>query len=291
MLDTTRGKILDQEAENIVRSIRIPPCPSILTMLVREMRSDEPDFDIVGKLITRDVGLAAIMLKTVNSPFYGLPVKAVSVKQAIILLGLRNIVHLVTGLLLRQAFPVASPGLMEQFWEASSMTADLAAFVASHTRAVDRDHAYTYGLFRDCGIPLLLLEFPAYSETLARTHRNNGDLTALNLSVLEEEHCGIDHTEVGHYLAGSWHLPEETGLAIFWHHDYSVLDAGQPSLSKVSLNLIAAGFVADYLLGAYRGTAAAKDWGDHGAKALERLGIDVSELTSMSEEANRLYAH
>src|SRR5688572_3920629 len=99
---------LNREAEGIARSIGIPPCPAILTRLVRETRSDDPDFARLGELIGGDVSLAAAMLKTVNSPFYGLRSKATSIRQALVLMGLRNVTNLVTGLLLRQAFPVSA---------------------------------------------------------------------------------------------------------------------------------------------------------------------------------------
>lgn len=45
-------------AEQIVHSINIPSCPTILTTLVREIRSDDPDFARIGQLIRSDVGLA-----------------------------------------------------------------------------------------------------------------------------------------------------------------------------------------------------------------------------------------
>ena len=69
---------LDHEAERIVKQIGIPPCPAILTQLLQEMRADEPDFKQIGKLIAGDVGLAAALLKLVNSPFYGLATPASS---------------------------------------------------------------------------------------------------------------------------------------------------------------------------------------------------------------------
>ena len=84
-------EVLDREAEEIVNDIGIPPCPALLTKLMREMRSDEPDFVALGKLIGSDVSLAAAMLKTVNSPFYGLRTKATSVQQAITYLGTREV--------------------------------------------------------------------------------------------------------------------------------------------------------------------------------------------------------
>jgi HD-like signal output (HDOD) protein len=106
---------LDQEAEKIVRTIGIPPCPEALTKILRAMRQDDPNFKTIGGLIGSDVGLAAAMLKTVNSPFYGLRTKATSVPQALALLGLQNAAQLVTGLLLRVAFSGGNEA-MEEFW-------------------------------------------------------------------------------------------------------------------------------------------------------------------------------
>jgi HD-like signal output (HDOD) protein len=92
------------DADASLKKIRLPSCPVILTRLLREMRADDPDFSVVAKLISSDVKLAGEMIRTVNSPFYGLQVKVASVQQALNLIGLRNTTQLVTGLLLRDAF-------------------------------------------------------------------------------------------------------------------------------------------------------------------------------------------
>lgn len=123
---------IDSEADKIVREIGIPPCPAILTKLLREMREDEPDYNKTSKLISADVGLAAAILKTVNSPFFGLRTKATSVNQALQLMGLCNTVEIVTGLLLRQAYPVGDNAAMDSFWQSSSGIAEVAAQLARH---------------------------------------------------------------------------------------------------------------------------------------------------------------
>src|SRR5262245_55625277 len=126
---TSDIEALSRQAEDIVKSIGLPPCPAILTKLVREMRNAEPDFARLGELISGDVGLAAGLLKTVNSPFYGLRAKIGSVRQALVLIGLRNVTQLITGLLLRQAFPVGANARMEEFWNYSSKIARLSACI------------------------------------------------------------------------------------------------------------------------------------------------------------------
>jgi HD-like signal output (HDOD) protein len=105
------------DAEESLKKIRLPSCPVILTRLLREMRADEPDFSVVARLISSDVRLAGEMIKTVNSPFYGLQVKVASVQQALNVIGLRNVTQLITGLLLRDAFAAGATKRMQVYSE------------------------------------------------------------------------------------------------------------------------------------------------------------------------------
>lgn len=276
----------DQEAEQLVKSIGIPPCPAILTSLVREMRSEDPDFSRITKLISGDVGLAAAMLKTVNSPFYGLPTKATSVQQALVLLGLRTVTHLVTGLLLRQAFPVANGKFMERFWDMSSSIASVAAQITRQIKSINRDEAYTFGLFRDCGMPPLMIKFADYARALdARVAHSER-----SISELEEEYCGIDHAQIGQYLAKSWHLSEQVCLAILWHHDPSALARDHPELPASSPRLIALGMIAEHVLRTYRDEPASREWQQSGALALDCLGLSETDFADLSGEAQQVLA-
>jgi HD-like signal output (HDOD) protein len=108
---------IGKQADKIVRGIGIAPCPTILTKLLKELREDDPDYNKASKLISADMSLSAAMLKTVSSPFFGLRTKPTSVNQALQLMGLRNTIEIVTGLLLRQAFPAADNAAMEIFWQ------------------------------------------------------------------------------------------------------------------------------------------------------------------------------
>ena len=207
---------LEIEAERSLKDLGIPPCPAILGKIMRETAAVEPDFKLIGQWISADVSLAAAMLKTVNSPFYGLQRKAETVHQALMFLGLRTVSLIVTGLLLRQAFSGArNPGLVE-FWDRSSHAAAASARVAAELRVVDRDLAYTFALFRDCGVPVLAAKHPGYD-----TQRNGASTTdAHAMLALEAEWYGVHHAQVGAELARSWGLGEEMCNAIASHHAY-----------------------------------------------------------------------
>jgi len=162
------------------------------------------------------------MLKVVNSSAFGLARKATSIAQAVRLLGLRNINSIATGLALRHAMADRNDVAMERFWDTAEKVALICAELAHHLRGIPPDEAYTLGLFHDCGIPLLMMRFPGYRNTLARANRGEGD----SFDRLEESDVGTHHGAVGYFVARSWHLSDALSQAILWHHDLEVF---QPS--------------------------------------------------------------
>lgn len=267
----------EDEAERIVRELGIPPCPAVLTRLLTEMRQDEPDFKKISELITGDVGLAAAVLKTVNSPFFGLRTKATSIQQSLSLLGLRNVTQLVTGALLRMAFPDSSAGL-DQYWEKSSAIAQVAARLAKPLAGMDRDNVYTFTLFRDCGIPLMMRKYPKYGAFL------DDDLATATRPFTEVEQAlfRMDHARVGKELATNWMLPEETAIAILHHHDYAALGGG--GLPDSSCTLVAIGLVSEYLYMQHVSEPVCHEWEKGGAFATSTLGITEQALGEYGKE-------
>ncbi|MEI6701906.1 MAG: HDOD domain-containing protein [Deltaproteobacteria bacterium] len=108
-------ELLDKEMERVAQSIGIPACPAILLELSEETKKADPDFQKVEKLVSKDVGLSATLLKTINSPFYGLRNKISSVSQAVGLLGLSTLSSTISGLVLRNVFSCKDQVSMERF--------------------------------------------------------------------------------------------------------------------------------------------------------------------------------
>ena len=73
-------------AQELVKEIGIPPCPAVLAEFMAESHKDDPDLRRLSHLVNKDVALAAAVLKTVNSPLYGLSRKARTVQDALALL-------------------------------------------------------------------------------------------------------------------------------------------------------------------------------------------------------------
>ena len=198
--------------------VELPPRPGVLAELGVEMQNAEPDFDRVSELVTADVGLGAAVIKTANSPYIGLGRRVTSVQQAIYYLGLAEVFVIVTGLLLRRAFPSADPH-MEQVWEASAKRAALMGRLGHAQRGLPRDRVHTCGLFENCGVAVLLLHAPGYSRNFAQID------AAPNPHELERTQYGLDHTVIGGALVRTWGLSEEVALAVRHHHDLLELEA------------------------------------------------------------------
>ncbi len=283
-MNTPQESSLDQEAERIVKQIGIPPCPAVLTRLLREMRSDDPDLKHIGQLIGGDVGLAASMLKIVNSPFYGLATPAGSVQQALMLLGLRNVGQMITGLLLRQAFPVGGNAHLERFWETSSRTSVVSALIAAELGVAERETAYTFGLFRDCGMAVMVRKYKGYDDLMTGAALREGG----RITDIENERYDMNHARLGFLLARSWMLTEDLCSGVLYHHSLDALGGRRRELDPRSMQLIAVAALAEQALAAAAGEALHQEAERAARLAALQLRVPsatLNEFAQMAEQA------
>jgi len=227
--------------QKLVQGLVIPPRPEVVTVLFEEMSRDEPDLMRVAKAISADVGLAGAMLKAVNSPLFGLTRKAQSVNQAVNLLGLRNVGNIATGLVIRQTLNGAEPPMLQRFWDTAEKVAALCVYLARKLRGIPSDEAYTYGLFHDCGIPLLMGRFPNYREVLIAANQ----AADRSFIAVEEEALGTHHCAVGYFLARSWGLGDDLCQAILLHHDVHIFS--DPKVSGTTRSFAGIGHMAAHI--------------------------------------------
>lgn len=193
--------------------VTIPPCPASLASIMREAKRPSSSFNSLAHLISRDAGIVGPLLKLANSPFIGLRSKVTSVFQAINVLGLQNTLNLVQNIALRQSIEGGSHSF-EKFWERSSLTAAIAEKIAVKFHPVSKDDAYIAALFHDCGIPVLMVKFPEYRETVMAQCK-----LGKSICDVENDVFSTSHTVVGNMLARSWMLSSHICKAILYHHD------------------------------------------------------------------------
>jgi HD-like signal output (HDOD) protein len=262
-----------------VREIGIPPRPGILDAIGRIMSSNDPDFHLLASEIGSDVALAASVIKVANSPYFGFGHRVRSVGEALLVLGLRTIVRTIAGLELKRSFTHV-PNL-EWFWEASARSARVSACLARHLPSGHRvrpEDAYTFGLFRDCGMAVLMPPFPEYRTVL---HSAMVDPVRV-FTDYEDEAFFLNHAIVGAELAEDWLLPAEIHLAIRHHHQAGILGpAGDAVLPEASRRLIAIAALGEHLIHGHGCGEANHEWGKLSEDALDLLELEASDLDAL----------
>jgi HD-like signal output (HDOD) protein len=274
--------------ESAIRDIGIPPCPAILDKINMEMRKDDPDFKHLARIINSDVGIAAGLITIANSPFFGFRNRARSVDEALIMLGLAVSSRAIAGLVLRKIFPL-TPSL-ERFWHASACIARLSGWLAQQDHngiKVRADDAYTFGLFRDSGIPMLLKRFDNYPAALKSANEER----SLSFTAIEDALCSTNHAVIGGLLAQSWWLPDDICLAIRHHHDYSqIAKDGKSLLPNTSRGLIATALLSEHLFQHHTGLSLSQEWIKGGIDCLQLLGIAEERLAELYNESAAIIA-
>ena len=263
----------------------IPPRPTVLIEIEREMSKEDPDFSFLARIISADVSLSAALLKITNSPYYGLDRKVRSVPEALLILGLKLTIQTIAAIELKKAF--GNDDHLDRFWDESGTTARVAGWLAMKLRrncSIRTEDAYTFALFHDCGIPLLLRPFPDYRSVLTIANQDSSGL----FTSIEDEKFGINHAALGAELAESWCLPADMVEGIRHHHRLNQLTSIEVSdtLAK-SLPLMALTLLAEHLIYLRVGIEKSHEWDKHGAAAMDYLKISdelVSQLLSECHE-------
>lgn len=265
-------------------SLHIPPRPEVVNALMEEKAKEDPDFNRVAKLITADVGLSAAMIKSVNSAAFGLGRKVASVPEALHLLGLKQMTGIATALVMRNLSGGGATASLERFWDSAEKVALLCARLARQIHGISSDEAYSYGLFHNCGIPLLMQHFPNYKDALVAANASESQ----SFTACEESGVGTSHAAVGYFLARSWNLPTDLCQAILRHHELDVFDAAQQDRDDHMLDFIGIGHLAEHVhhLSARSGTDI--EWNKFETVVLKHFGLADEDYQDIVDEAHSL---
>ncbi len=207
-------ELSSDQVEEILKGIKVPPQPQIMVDLQMEQAMPEPDISQIANLISRDVGLSGTLLKTVNSPLYGLANKITSVHQTVNILGMNSVVNIVNGISIKSALSDVRVKDLTRFWDSAMDIAMIATTVAKQVKYPSVDNAYALGLFHNVGIPILMAKFENYLGYML------GGYSSTNERVIdfENQQLNCNHAVVGYYTAKSWHLPKVLCEVIAQHH-------------------------------------------------------------------------
>ncbi|WP_417382864.1 HDOD domain-containing protein [Gimesia sp.] len=200
----------------LVRSVpTLPEVAQELGRLAGDPTSSAQDMAYVAEA---DSGLAAQILRVVNSSFFGFSRQISTIPQAIVVLGTHGVRNIALGLTVSAIHPNLATNSqffdVDDFWRHSLSVAIGARQLARHLVICDPEEAFLAGLLHDIG-KLILLESctEQYLALIAAANAKNQPL-----HTLEETQLGFNHTDVGFALCERWKIPESVAYTVQNHH-------------------------------------------------------------------------
>lgn len=279
--------ITETTAKNIIKGFQIPVKPQALADLQLEQAMPNPSPSAFAEVISKDVALSANVLKTVNSPLFGLKRTITDIKQSVMLLGCDNIINLTSFFQLQTAFNDKKSAIShEKYWDTAMETANMVNILLSQLNLQSEcpvEDAYAFGLFRDCGIPLMAMKYTDYKETLMEANKN----PEIIFTDIEEAHYQTNHAIVGYFVANSWNLPKNLCQLILRHHEPDFLNSTDSD--DLQKNLYALVKIASNALNQYKFMTEDSEWLLAKEPVLEYFGLTEFEYNDLEEDIKESY--
>jgi HD-like signal output (HDOD) protein len=200
----------------------LPPLSPVAQQLLAILANDQVEIGPLARTIELDPGLTARIVGLARSAFFGYPRPVYTVRDAVVrVLGLDTVKSLALTLALTGHFHVNEAiGLdLARYWVTSLVTAASARTLAARVTiagAPDPDGAYLGGLLHNLG---LLVMTHVFEDEMGQVLALAPGAPDASLTIVEQEVLGVDHHQVGGWLADRWHLPSEVVVVMEHHHE------------------------------------------------------------------------
>ncbi|EAJ7141807.1 HDOD domain-containing protein [Campylobacter jejuni] len=197
--------------ELLLKSVEVlPPLPDTVSKLRKYVSEANSNIETmkVAEIISSDPLMTAKLLQLANSPYYGFTREITTINQVITLLGVGNIINIVTADSIRDNFKIdVSPyGLDTQNFLKTCN--EEATFITNWLNDEDKKLSH---LLVPCAM-LLRLGIVIFSNFLIQNHKDKDFLAFLNknenLALAENEFLGVDHISFLGFLLHRWNFDD-----------------------------------------------------------------------------------
>ena len=180
---------------------------------------DDPDCGLsdLSDIIRHEPALTANILKLANSAYFGLPGKLSDVKQAIVYLGMTQVVDLVLLVSCSKRFSGAHDGYglkSGELWKCAVSGAIIANDLARLKGVKQSSLIFTGSLLRDIGKVVL----DQYVNLATEKIVNRVKTQDITFAEAERQVLGFDHVHVGAMVVKSWNFPVSLQCIIRYYH-------------------------------------------------------------------------
>lgn len=221
----------------------LPVLSTVAAKAIALLQSEEPSARELEAIISLDPALATRILRLANSPVFGGQVKATSIGQALVRLGMDTVRQTILSAAMAETVDRSDPQA-QTLWEHAVAVGFLAQWLSERLQIGRPGDLFLCGLLHDVGKLVIYRRLPeAYGRLIQEAQR-------LGVRFYQHERTTIKwyaHDTLGAAVAAKWHMNEMTIEAIRLHHDIEQeTEATQvlpPELALVS----AANLLANYL--------------------------------------------
>lgn len=209
---------------------RLPSPPGAAARIVALCERHDVELREIADVTMADPALAARLLRYANSPIAGVGRPVCSVRDAVVMLGMRRTKLTALGfcLPLFDFKPAGRSFDLKAFWSESFLTAVVARRLMAPRFNAEREEAFTAGLLAGVGRLTLACGLPAeYDRLLDQTHSLDALLEA------ERNAFGVDHAQLGAQLLADWELPSVLVEAVAQQYAPSQAEGPGKALAEV----------------------------------------------------------
>jgi len=220
--------LIRQKVERFLTQAKVPTLPAVAQKLLQMCTEDQANFAELAQIIKSDQGLAARVLQTANSAYYGLRQKANTIEKAVSILGINYVKSVCLGFQLVAALGKCFPPTFNvaEFWQQAILRGLLARRLAMRCCPQQQEQASLVGLLLDMGIPLLLQVLgDDYLPAWNNNRRSPGGLCQAERAAFD-----YDHPSAAAALGQLWGLPDLLVKPIRLHHGAGEFKADEPDL-------------------------------------------------------------
>jgi putative nucleotidyltransferase with HDIG domain len=207
-----------KKIDRIIEEIdRLKPVSHIGEKIMEITSNPDSSLSDIVDIVKYDQGMTANLLKTCNSPYFGLAREIASIKQAVAYLGIDKVASLVIMGNSTNNFKEAQAGydLNEgELWRYSVSSALISQDLAEKRHLNNISLIFTSALVKDIGKVILNTYVKDSFEAINMAVQNKG-LTFIDA---EKEVIGIDHAELGARVAENWNFSPAMVNIIRNHH-------------------------------------------------------------------------
>jgi len=194
---------------------------------------DDPEMNVgqIEKILRQDAGLTANILKLANSAYFGIPSKVGSVRQAVLLLGLKRLIQIVIASCVSAIMNKPVPGYdlpPGELWRHSLAVTAAAEGLVRELKVEAADEIFTAALLHDVG-KLVLGGFVADDFDEIERAASGG----ITFEAAENMVLGTTHADIGADILCQWSLPSNIVNAVRWHHNPDSAEHSDPMLDIV----------------------------------------------------------